>query len=103
VSKREELDARLSIVEASLAGAETGSPGVNPGRTKTNLKLDHVRVYCRQLRTALVDLDESESRANVDKTRAYCRELRAVLLEINVSATLPFRCDAPSCAVLLSP
>lgn len=103
VTKRDELDARLSIVEASFAGAEIGSPGVSSGWTWTNMKLDYVRVYCRQLRTALVELDASESIANIDKTRAYCRELRAVLLEMNASATIPFRCDAPSCAVLRSP
>lgn len=103
MSKREELEARLSIVEASIDGAEFGSPDLSTGWTTTNPKLGYLRVYCRDLRAALVELDASESIVNTDKARGYCRELRAVLLELNTSATLPFRCDQPSCAVLRSP
>lgn len=103
MSKREELDARLSIAEAALAGAEIGSPDVGSGWTKANPTLNHLRVYCHQLRAVLAELDSSESTGNIDKARAYCRQLRTVLLELNSSATIPFRCDAPTCAVLRSP
>lgn len=98
-----ELDALLLSAEAAFARAVIGSADIGASWTETNRKLDHVRVNCRQLRAALVDLDSSETAGNVDRARANCRELRMVLLELKPSAMIPFHCDEPSCLLLRSP
>lgn len=98
-----ELGTTLASAEAALARAIVGSADAGASWSKTNLKLDYVRVYCRQLRAALADLGGSRSTANIDKARATCRELRVAFLELNPAATIPFRCDEASCSVLRSP
>ena len=97
------LDAVLLSAKAASARAVIGSADREAGWAKTSLKLDYVRVYCRQLRAALADLDSPETTGNVDRARANCRELRMVLLELRPSAMIPFHCDQPSCLLLRSP
>lgn len=101
--KRETLDAQLSIAEAAIVRATFGSAVIGAGWTDTKFKLDRARLYCRQLRAVLVELNDSESTDKLDKARAYCREVRAVLLELRPTATIPFNCLEPICSVLRSP
>jgi hypothetical protein len=100
---QQEFDAALANAEAALARATIHSADTGANWANTRPKIDHVRLYCRQLRAALAEMDRSESAADGDTARAYCRELRAVFLELNRSAKIPFRCDQPSCSVLQSP
>ena len=93
----------LASAEAALARAIIGSADIGASWVDTNLKLDKIRIYCRQLRAALVELGRSASTHNLDKSRSCCRELRAVILELIPSASLPFRCLDVSCALSSSP
>jgi hypothetical protein len=97
------LDATLASAEAALARAVITAAADGVDWTATNRKLGIVRPYCRQLRAALAELDAAESTGNIDKARSYCRELRSIFIELNPAATIPFRCDQPSCSVLRSP
>ena len=103
MTKHKPLDASLATAEAALVRAQISSVDTTSTWTNAKLKLDYVRARCRQLRAALIELDKSESAGKVDEVRTSCRDLRAVFLELNRSATIPFRCDQPSCFVLQSP
>ena len=98
---------RFDVVLA-LAGADLGVavPAViKPvtGPAATNPHLYRVRVYCRELRAALIDLRQSKSAADLDKAQDYCRRVRAALLDLDRSAVIPFRCMDPSCTLLVPP
>ena len=99
----ERFDAALA-----LAGADFGvaAPAVVKSVTRpaaTNPHLYRVRVYCRELRAALMDLRQSKSAADLDKAQDYCRKVRAALLDLDRSAVIPFRCMDPSCTLLVPP
>ncbi|TSA14730.1 MAG: hypothetical protein D4R74_07710 [Betaproteobacteria bacterium] len=98
-----DLCATLAGAEAALARAVIDSVDESATWTSLNLRLNYLRVYCRRLRAALIELDANESSAGIDNVRAYCRELRVVILELRPSAKLPFYCDRPSCLVSRSP
>ena len=77
VTKPRQLETALATAQAALADTAINPVDVSAGWVGRKFKLDRVR--------------------------AYCRELRIVFLELNPSATVPFRCDEPSCALLRSP
>jgi hypothetical protein len=97
------LDATLANAEAALARAAFNPADHGADWAAISRKLGIIRPYCRQLRAALAELDATESTDNIDTARSFCRELRAIFLELNPAATIPFRCDQPSCSVLRSP
>ena len=101
--QREPLEVTLASAEAALTRAVIALVDVSASWSKTNSKLGSVRLYCRQLRGALVKLEHSDATENLDNARACCRELRAVFLELDPSAKIPFRCLDPSCLLLHSP
>ena len=103
VIEKQKLYATLASAEAALARAVIQSAEAGASWIDTSRKLGMVRPYCRQLRSALIELDGAESANTIEKVRANCRELRAVFLELHRSARIPFRCDQPSCSVLRSP
>jgi hypothetical protein len=103
VTRSENLEIILASAEAVLARTIINSVEASADWVETNLKLGKIRAYCRQLRAALVELNDSESAIRLENARDCCREIRTVLLELNRSASIPFRCVDSSCALLLSP
>ena len=101
--EKKKLYDTLASAEAALVRTVIKSAQVGASWADTSRKLGLVRPYCRQLRSALIELDSAESAKAIEKVRANCRELRAVFLELDRSAKIPFRCDQPSCSVLRLP
>ena len=101
--EKEKLYDALASAEAALVRTVIKSAEVGASWADTSRKLGLVRPYCRQLRSALIELDSAESAKAIENVRANCRELRAVFLELDRSAKIPFRCDQPSCSVLRLP
>lgn len=92
----------------ALAGADFGEEvpavirhGARPAAT--NPLLYRVRLYCRELHAALIDLRRTKSAADLDKAQDHCRKVRAALLDVDRSAVIPFRCMDPSCSLLSAP
>ena len=101
--EKEKLYDTLASAEAALVRTVIKSAEAGASWADTSRKLGLVRPYCRQLRSALIELDSAESAKAIENVRANCRELRAVFLELDRSAKIPFRCDQPSCSVLRLP
>jgi len=61
MTKREELEADLVMAEAFLADAVFNVAKGDGNQTEAIANLERARVYCRQARAALVNLDRTES------------------------------------------
>jgi len=103
VVRQDDIQDVLASAEAALARAIINSAELGANWAETNLKLEKVRTYCRQLRAALVELGRTESIVKLENARSCCRALRAVILELKPSASLPFRCLDTTCAISSSP
>lgn len=99
----ERFDAVLALAGAGFVEAVPAAikPVTRP--VATNPHLYRVRLYCRELHAALIDLRRSKSAADLDKAQDYCRKVRAALLDVDRSAVIPFRCMDPSCSLLSAP
>jgi hypothetical protein len=103
MAESEGLEATLVNAESVLARALVDLVYADTNWSAAKQALHTVRLYARQLRAGIAELDRSKTSANIDNARLHCRELRSLFVELNRSASIPFRCIEPSCSLLQSP